>query len=145
MSSLNKTAAEVLVEFEVHACTDVTGFGLAGHLHEMSSASEVEVELTSAAIPVLNEARELASMGVIPGGTISNMEFMEGKIVWPEGIDSVTKVLLCDAQTSGGLLAAVEPKQAAAAIERLHQAGVESAVDIGLVTRGGRGTIHVKQ
>jgi cysteine desulfurase NifS/selenium donor protein len=143
MSSLNKSAAEALAQFDVHACTDVTGFGLAGHLHEMSSASGVEVELDSAAVPVLDSARELAQMGVIPGGTISNIEFMEGKIMWPDGIDQITKTLLCDAQTSGGLLVALDGGDSESAIEALHWAGVDRAVQIGQVVREGKGTIHV--
>lgn len=144
MATLNSKAAEVLKSFDVHACTDVTGFGLAGHMHEMSSASGIDIELFAERVPVLNGARELAAEGVIPGGTISNMEFMEGKVVWDESVDRVSRVLICDAQTSGGLLAAIDESHAKGAIERLHEAGIASATVIGEVTSTGTGIITVK-
>ncbi len=144
MSALNRDAAEVLSAFDVHACTDVTGFGLAGHLFEMSFGSGVDVQLHSRSVPMLEKARELASMAVIPGGTRSNLEYMEGKVVWGDGIDQVTRTLICDAQTSGGLLAALDPKDAANALASLQRKGVSCAAEVGRFMAEGKGVIHVR-
>ena len=76
MSTLNKIAAETLANFTVHACTDVTGFGLLGHLHEMAAGSQADVELNLSAIPILPEARALVSADVVPGGTLNNLSYV---------------------------------------------------------------------
>ena len=144
MSTLNKTAADVLSRFEIHACTDVTGFGLAGHLHEMAVASGVDMTLESSSIPFIDGAREVAVTGAIPGGTVSNMEYVEGKVEWPQSLDHATKALICDAQTSGGLLAAIEPNQAEKAVKALHDAGVLDATIIGQAEARGLGIITVR-
>ncbi|MFH1892545.1 MAG: selenide, water dikinase SelD [Candidatus Zixiibacteriota bacterium] len=144
MSTLNKGAADILADYSVHACTDVTGFGLAGHLHEMTRASGVEVELDSSVIPVIGGAREAAVAGAIPGGTVSNMEFMEGKIEWDDSVDRIARTLICDAQTSGGLLIALDSADAPQAVRALQDAEVKYAAIIGKVTGTGAGKIFVK-
>jgi cysteine desulfurase len=144
MAELNRKAADVVAQFAVHACTDVTGFGLAGHLYEMTHASGVEAELDSASIPFIRGAREAATGGAIPGGTASNMEFMESKVEWRDSVDRVARYLICDAQTSGGLLAALSESEAIRAVEELRKAGIASAAIIGKVTGGGAGRILVK-
>jgi len=144
MSMLNKGAADILADYSVHACTDVTGFGLAGHLHEMTRASGVEVELDSSVIPVISGAREAAVAGAIPGGTVSNMEFVEGKIEWDSPVDRITRTLICDAQTSGGLLIALDSANAPRAVQALQSAEVKYATVIGKVTRIGTGKIFVR-
>ncbi|GAG02257.1 unnamed protein product, partial [marine sediment metagenome] len=112
MMTLNKTAAEVLRDFEVHACTDVTGFGLLGHLREMSAGSGVDVEIDHAALPLIEGAADLATGGTIPGGTLNNKAYVDPHVDWGSGVSDTYRILACDAQTSGGLLAAVAKDRA---------------------------------
>jgi len=143
MASLNDRAAKILADYNPHACTDVTGFGLLGHLHEMSTASGVDVEIDSKSVPIMPGAHDHAMSGIVPGGTEANMRFMEGKVSWADGLSRVTKILLCDAQTSGGLLAAVEPGSVNELARRLaEETGVQAAV-IGVVSKSGDGHITV--
>jgi selenide,water dikinase len=107
MVSLNDTAAEAMVRVGVHAATDVTGFGLLGHLHEMT-AGGVAAEIDAGAVPLLPGAAELAAAGEIPGGTRRNLAAIAGLTEFG-GADDVTRLLLADAQTSGGLLIALDP------------------------------------
>jgi cysteine desulfurase len=143
MSELNKTASEVLARFEVHACTDVTGFGLTGHLLEMLADGNVGVQIRSSAIPILDGAIDAARSGSAPGGTMSNMEFVSDKVDWSGEIEPATRIVLCDAQTSGGLLAAVDPGYADDAVRSLIEAGVKSAAVVGEFTSSGGGRISV--
>ncbi len=139
MASLNDKAARILAEYDVHACTDVTGFGLLGHLHEMTQASGVEVEIESSAVPIMSGAREHAASGIIPGGTEANVRFLENKVSWTSGIGRTVKVLMCDAQTSGGLLAAVESDIAEEVSRRIQaETGMRASV-IGRVVGKGTG------
>ncbi len=103
MLLLNKKAADVMRDFPVNACTDITGFGLLGHLHEMTYASGVNAEIHSGDVPLLPGAEEMAAAGIIPGGTLNNLEFSEKFVTWNESVSYLRKVLLCDAQTSGGI------------------------------------------
>ena len=107
MSELNRAASEAMTGVGVHACVDVTGFGLLGHLRGMTSASGVGAEIEFGSMPFINGAEELARDGVAPGGTHRNLSSVEPDVVWADSIDDVQKVLLADAQTSGGLLIAV--------------------------------------
>jgi cysteine desulfurase NifS/selenium donor protein len=143
MAFLNRTAADVLSRYDVHACTDVTGFGLAGHLWEMTSSSGVSAELHAAEIPILAGARETALGGTVPSGTVSNMEHVENKVRWSKSVDRVTRVLICDAQTSGGLLVAVSANVAEKIVRELHQVGITDASVIGDITGEGDGMITV--
>lgn len=123
MATLNKGAAYAMREVGANAATDVTGFGLLGHLSEMTLGSGVGAVIHSDAVPVLSAAKELARRQVVPGGTRSNQQWLAPHVVWDEDIDLVTRVLLCDAQTSGGLLIAVPSENAdtlAAALQRQH-------------------------
>lgn len=144
MSTLNKTAADVLRRFEVHACTDVTGFGLLGHLHEMSGGSGVDVELDHRLLPLIPGAAELATGGTVPGGTMNNKAYVSPHVDWSDAVSETYRVLACDAQTSGGLLAAVPGEQAEQAIRALRGEKVEAAVLIGRFTREGEGRIMVR-
>ena len=144
MMTLNKTAADVLHGFEVHACTDVTGFGLLGHLREMSGGSGVDVELDHKALPLIDRAVELATGGTVPGGTLNNKAYVASHIDWDAGVSETMKILACDAQTSGGLLAAIPEQQAEATVAALKDAGLETAVVIGQFTTEGTGRIHVR-
>lgn len=143
MMTLNKAAADVLRDFDVHACTDVTGFGLLGHLREMSAGSGVDVEIDHRALPIIAGAAELATGGTVPGGTLNNKAYVDPHVSWHNGVSETNRILACDAQTSGGLLAAVASKQADDAVEALRGAGVESATIVGRFTQKGSGRIAV--
>ncbi|UCG17377.1 MAG: selenide, water dikinase SelD [Phycisphaerales bacterium] len=144
MMTLNKTAAHVLRGFEIHACTDVTGFGLLGHLREMSVGSGVDAEVDHHALPIIEGAADLATGGAIPGGTLNNRTFVDPHVSWSNGVSETHRVLCCDAQTSGGLLAAVPSEHAQDAVRALRAHGVESATVIGRFTRKGPGDIEVR-
>jgi cysteine desulfurase len=104
MSSLNASAADLMKEFPVNACTDITGFGLMGHLKEMMEASRVSCIIETEEIPIIDGVYQLAMAGSIPGGTRNNFEFVSSHIQWPEQLPVIEKLILCDAQTSGGLM-----------------------------------------
>lgn len=143
MSTLNKKAAEVMSSYDVHACTDVTGFGLLGHAMEMAKGSGVVLTIDNRQVPVLPRTRELAEMGSVPGGTKNNFAHVQGDVTFPETIDQIGQWILCDAVTSGGLLIAVEASQADALLSELVVAGVEAAI-IGEATSAGEGHIIVR-
>jgi len=144
MRALNREAAEALAGFAVSACTDVTGFGLLGHLREMVRASKTDAEIDASAVPVLDEARQLAAANVVPGGSLDNLEFVADCVTWPDALPRVDRILLCDAQTSGGLLVAVEEAQATELLAELHRRGVTESARIGRFTRRGPGRITVR-
>lgn len=134
-TTLNKDASEAMVAVGVSAATDVTGFGLLGHLLEMTQASGVAVELEASRVPVIEGARPLAEAGIVPGGTRRNLSFVDPLAVWPDGMDEVTKLLLADAQTSGGLLIAVAEDKVEELVERLSTSkGVLRADVVGRAT-----------
>lgn len=134
MATLNKTAKESLSAYEVHACTDVTGFGLLGHAYEMARAGQVGLEIDGSAVPLLPRTLELAAEGVVPGGTKANAAWLHDCLRVEEGIDPLLVTVLCDAVTSGGLLAAVPQAEAEHAVENLRRKGWEEARVIGRVT-----------
>jgi selenium donor protein len=142
MRALNREAAEAMIEIGAHACTDVTGFGLLGHLREMTAGSGVDAEIDPAAVPVLTGVRELAAADIVPGGTLDNLEHVSAHVDWSEGLSSVDKAILADAQTSGGLLIALPAGDASRLVERLHERGVTAAALIGRITGKGRGRIR---
>jgi selenide,water dikinase len=131
LAQLNYKAALALESFDVSACTDVTGFGLAGHAWEMSGRGRVSLAFEYAALPILSEAKEMAAMGIIPGGSHNNRAYIAPRVSWraKEGDD----ILFYDAQTSGGLLVAVAPEQAEALRRRLVDEGYEYAALVGEV------------
>jgi selenide, water dikinase len=115
MSTLNRVASEAMASSAgVHAATDVTGFGLLGHLGEMLGRGDVGARLQATAVPVLEEAWDFARQGVVPGGTRRNLTAVEPLVDWSEGLTGDHRLVLADAQTSGGLLIAVAPEAAAA-------------------------------
>ncbi|GAB6989632.1 selenide, water dikinase SelD [Paenibacillus pini] len=129
MSTLNKTAAEVMEPYDVHACTDVTGFGLMGHSLEMAKGSGVEILIHKQDVPVLPRVRELAEQGFVPGGTKNNFTHVQDDIVFPENMDQIDRWILCDAVTSGGLLISVPGEHA----EKLHQELVDAGVEASII------------
>ena len=143
MRALNRSGAEAMLAVGVHACTDVTGFGLLGHLREMAAASRLDVELEAGSVPVLEGVRELAAADVVPGGTLDNLSHVSEHVEWPEGFSKVTKIVLADAQTSGGLLIAVPADRAESLVEELHRRDVSTARIVGRFTGAGPGRIRV--
>jgi selenide,water dikinase len=124
MAALNRQAAQAAAEVGVRACTDVTGFGLLGHLREMLSHGGVGARVRLGAVPLLAGARELAAQGFVPAGTRRNRRSLDRDVSYCGPVADEDKLVLCDAQTSGGLLFAVAPARTAALVERLRAAGV---------------------
>jgi selenide,water dikinase len=144
MATLNKEAAELMQETGVHACTDVTGFGLLGHAAEMVEGADVGMVIDSAAVPFFPEARELAEMGMIPGGLHRNRDFRKNMIDIAEGVPRYLEDILFDPQTSGGLLITVPAPKAAELLDKMHEAGITEAAIIGGVVAEPKGKIVVK-
>lgn len=142
MTTLNKTAAETMDSYNVHACTDVTGFGLLGHASEMAKGSGMGLRIVKDQVPVLPRVRELAEAGVIPGGTKNNFVHLRGAVNFPETMDQIDQWILCDAVTSGGLLMSVNGEEAELLLADLRKAGVEARI-IGEVTEDHPGQIVV--
>lgn len=139
MERLNRDASEAMVEVGVHAATDVTGFGLLGHLYEMTSASAVRATVWFTRVPVLQDARVLANRGAIAGGTARNYEFLASKVDFG-ALDTGERLILADAQTSGGLLMAVPGERLETLRTALHRRGVDAA-HVGEITSEGEGQI----
>lgn len=142
MATLNRTAAEVALGYTVHACTDITGFGLLGHLYEMASGSGVAVRLQATAIPLLPHAAEAAAMGLVPKGAYISREHLK-TVTMASSVPTSIQDLCFDPQTSGGLLLSVPAQEAKALLMDLQQAGVKQAAIIGEVVQEGRGEIDV--
>ncbi len=143
MSALNRDACAAALAAGAHAATDVTGFGLLGHLHHLASASGLSARVDSRAVPYLSFARGLASQGVVPGGSKRNLDYVEPHTRWSDAIDETEKLLLADAQTSGGLLLAVDPSAEAALIADLEARGTHAAAAIGTLIAGDAGQLSV--
>jgi selenide,water dikinase len=136
MLELNRGAAEILSHFDVHACTDITGFGLLGHATEISRSSKVKLEFAFSQVPILDLAVALAETGPFPGGTWSNREYLQDIVSYPANFTEKNILLLCDAQTSGGLLATLPDNQAQDAISELKNAGMRMSAIIGRALKG---------
>ena len=143
MKTLNRVAGEEVTRGGVHALTDVTGFGLLGHLRNIVSASKVGAHVVLDRIPVLEAAREYVQAGIAPGGTHANHRFLADWVSYAADITKEEQLLLCDAQTSGGLLAAVAPARADALLAALHSRGITDAAIIGSIEASNPGRITV--
>lgn len=143
MAMLNKRAAEVLSNYSPGAVTDVTGFGLLGHGSEMASGSQVSLVIDFNKVPILEGALSLARDGVVPGGSKSNFNWLE-KDVHYEDIAPEEQLVLCDAITSGGLLAALDPSEADSYVTALQEAGQDSWI-IGRVIEKQEKLIYVNR
>jgi selenide,water dikinase len=136
MAALNRAAGETLAASgAVHALTDVTGFGLLGHAWEMAEGSGVTLRIRAADVPVLEGVHELASRDVVPGGSKANLVWVLPNLTLASGLPATTAIVLADAQTNGGLLAAVDPARADALVAALRAAGAP-AVLVGDVVEG---------
>lgn len=141
MERLNRDAAEAMLEVGVNAATDVSGFGLLGHLYEMTSGSRVGARVGYSRIPIIEEARALVRQGAIAGGTARNYEYLRPRVEF-SGLDEGDQIILCDAQTSGGLLLAVPGNRLDALTAALDARDVLAA-HIGEITAGGDGRITI--
>ena len=128
MRQLNRAGAEVMVEAGVKSATDITGFGLAGHMLGMLKASGTAAKVRFSDVPLLPGVRELAERGVVPGGTRNNLDAFDPQIAWGEGVTDEEKLIFCDAQTSGGLLIAVPSTSTQTVLDGLTKRGVTGAV-----------------
>ena len=144
MVSLNRKASELMMEVEVHACTDVTGFGLLGHACEMIEGEDVGMVIYSSSVPLLPKTEEYAQMGLIPGGTIRNRDFRLPMIELAAEMSNERLLILFDAQTSGGLLISVPGQEADMLLHRMHEEGIEEAAIVGEVVDEPKGKIVVK-
>ena len=143
MATLNKTAAETMADYHVHAATDVTGFGLLGHASEMAKGSETGLVIYEKNVPLLPRVRELAEDGSVPGGTRNNFEHIKEIVTFPEEMNQVGKWILCDAVTSGGLLISIKGDEADELLAALRNKDVDAHL-IGEVTSEHPGNIVVK-
>ncbi len=137
MAALNAAASHAMTQVGANACVDVTGFGLLGHLRGMTRASGVGASIEFGAIPFIDGAVHLAEQGVAPGGTHRNLESLEADVAWDDSISNVQKLLLADAQTSGGLLIAVSERRLGDLLSALESHGVETRATIGSITPPG--------
>jgi selenide,water dikinase len=131
MAALNRDAAEVMNQFSVHACTDITGFGLLGHLAEMVVGSGCSLRLSADTIPILPGAIEYAAMGLLPAGAFKNREFRESMVEFSSSVNQLLRDLLFDPQTSGGLLICLDRADAKQLIGELHDKDIDEAAIIG--------------
>lgn len=145
MATLNKGAAEVMKEFNIHACTDITGFGLLGHTYEMAAGSEKAIEIEYSNVPLLPDVLDMASMGIVPGGARRNRDYLRDKVVWQGAGSEISWDVLCDPQTSGGLLVALPGEEAGTMVQKLNQLGNGQAAVIGRIVNGNPGQILVKE
>jgi selenide,water dikinase len=144
MATLNRKAADIMTEFAVSACTDVTGFGLLGHLAEMIAGTGKGVVIEANKVPVLAEAYAFGAMGFVPVGAHNNREFRKNMVLAAADFDPVLRDILYDPQTSGGLLIGCKENEAPALVQRLQNEGIETAAVIGFVTERLKNTIQLQ-
>lgn len=143
MAELNRNAALVMARYPVHACTDITGFGLIGHLAEMVIGSGCGASVFSNAIPVISEAFEYADMGMAPAGSYRNREFRKSVVKIDVSVQRSMIDVLYDPQTSGGLLISLPRESAESLLQELHKSGVDRAAVIGEVVADPKDVIRV--
>jgi selenide,water dikinase len=144
MTFLNRSASEAMLEVGIDACTDITGYGLLGHLYELVHASTTGARIYSSKVPVIDFAWELARERVIPGGTLANLKFADEKVDWDNKITQEARIILADAQTSGGLLIAVPKEKEQKLLDSLISRGIPNPAVIGEIIEDKRCRIQVK-
>ncbi len=127
MAALNRRASELMLEAGASTSTDVTGFGLLGHMHEVLAASRCRAVISAGSVPFFDEAVRLAGRNIAPGGTRANIKNYEPYVRWADGVTDVSKLLLNDTQTSGGLLIFIQPDRAEKLQEALRRDGIVAA------------------
>jgi selenide,water dikinase len=146
MLQLNDLACAIGLELGATSATDVTGFGLLGHLKNLIEASNLDAVIEADRVPLLDEVLELARAGTIPGGSRRNLAYASTVVTFVDDVDPVTRLLLADAQTSGGLLLCVPEADASRAVQRLRDEGCADAAQIGsLMAPSGAPRIHVRR
>ncbi len=145
MTKLNKSASEAAIKIGVSACTDITGFGLLGHAHELAQASGVSLEITAGKVPVIEETWDYAAQNIVPGGTRANLRHLENWVEFDPELSMETRLVLADAITSGGLLVSVAPDKAGALVSLMQESGTLEAAAIGRVLQGSPGKIDVRK
>jgi selenide,water dikinase len=133
MAALNRDAAEILGDYPVHACTDITGFGFLGHVAEMVVDSGTGIHIQANCVPILPQTLNYAEMGLVPAGAYKNREFFERHVDIAPGVDHLIQDILFDPQTSGGLLISVQGNRAEDLLQKLKQKGVRDAAIVGQV------------
>ncbi len=145
MAELNKTAAELLMNYEPHAVTDVTGFGLMGHASEIARGSGVSFEISLSQVPVLQGTEELAEAGVVPGGSKSNHSWLQNDVEYGNELSGTDQLILCDAVTSGGLLISMSEDEAVRYVDDMQEAGNSFAAIIGKVVEQKEKLIYARK
>ncbi len=143
LATLNRDAKDAAMAASVRCATDVTGFGLLGHLHQLASASRVSARVHAGRVPVFEEARGFASSGLVPGGTKRNLHYVKDRVRWDPGLSEADRLLLADAQTSGGLLLAVSERDEDRLVSELERRGTPAHAVIGEIVAGEPGHIDV--
>jgi selenide,water dikinase len=143
VAELNRRALEVALNFEVHACTDITGFGILGHSYEMARGSGVEIELIYDRLPFYPNARQMYQKGETTGSNKANRQLVAGHWETRKSLSSDGEELLFDPQTSGGLLLSLPESEADALVAALQEAGVVAAAPVGAVAAGERPLVRV--
>jgi selenide,water dikinase len=144
MTTLNRKASELMLTVDVHACTDITGFGLLGHACEMIEGTDVSMIIHPEAVPYFPEAKEYAEMGMVPGGTTRNRDFRTKMVEIDKKVSKVMVDILFDPQTSGGLLVAVPAADAEPLVKRMRHEGIKDAAIVGEVIAKPKGRIVVR-
>jgi len=144
MTTLNRKASELMLTVDVHACTDITGFGLLGHACEMIEGTDVGMIIHPEAVPYFPEAKEYAEMGMVPGGTTRNRDFRIKMVEIDKNVSKFMVDILFDPQTSGGLLMAVPAADAEPLLKRMHREGIVAAALIGEIVAKPKGRIVVR-
>ena len=144
MTTLNRGAKDAALAAEVRAATDVTGFGLLGHLHHLLLGAKLAARVSASAVPLLPFARRLAEQDVCSGGSRRNLAAAQSWTRFADGIDVTQRLLLCDAQTSGGLLLAVPPAAESRLLAELERQRTPARAVIGELVAGSPGEIEVR-
>lgn len=144
MAQLNKQASEIMMQVGVNACTDISGFGLLGHLHEMLVAGSKSARISLKDVPIIEETWDLVNAGAVPGGTHGNYRYLQQYVVWDSGVSREAQFILCDAQTSGGLLMSVPPDKVKKLIKLLQEHGCYAA-NIGQIEGAEKGKIQIEK
>jgi selenide,water dikinase len=143
MAALNKKASELMQEAGVHACTDITGFGLLGHVCQIAQNSHVGIKINSSSVPIFAEVEQFARAGLCPGGLHRNREFYGKMVEFSKQIPDYVQDILFDPQTSGGLLIVLAPEATELLIKKLHRAGVQDAAIVGEVISKPKGKLLI--
>lgn len=144
MKTLNKKAGEIMNKYKIKAATDITGFGLSGHLHKIALASNVTIEIEAKSVPLFSAVYNIVDGGCIPGAAFTNMRYVGGSASYKDGLDYNLKMLMSDPQSSGGILMCVDSEKAESVLADLWREGVQDAAIVGRVLEKSEHTLLVK-